>query len=762
MSNGLLRRDELAAIEALLNEGRLEEAQHQLASLPEGIGTEQERVYFVTRLLYQRGRLDRQGALERLGELLAENPDFQEARRVLDAAERGEPMPRIPPVATAGEDPNFRQTLPSSRLSGGELGAFPKPPIVPDLKEIGARAPSKPTPFPTEEGSARLPTPLPRVPSLELPAQRAGSSFPPPERTHPHRSTFPSPKTVGADASASRVLLENRFGDGDSESALRTAQPEGKAERDLQTARDFARFGEIERSKKELAELLEAPNLEPNVRAAAARVLIELGSPESALEHARRALSEDPKDPAVRITCAWALLRTGQGGLGPRHTTEIEGLLSALRVKDPSLASLLPALRAWVSFRRGDLTSALGFAQTAVSLDPNQPDALGALALASQRLGLTAEAERARQKLQNVAPEQIRILRDTLQDSELAQRRTEPWRMASEASVTELFGSVEAALRQGKNEPFRVEFEQASSERLRSIRRRGGDDVWPALAAAGARLFTQLPVLRHFAPYDSSVFSIERLSAAFDILYGASNAPWREHAPSLILVGAYCGETLRQAYGGEWQGSPENPGAASMEAIGLSIRPCERVKESLLSRKPLIFDPPAHLHPGADPLGNTAPLALAPPAPWGPEAWPPLGRLSEMGRLLPQSVIGVYCERTGAMLDHSVSSVASIDRYAQLLAPPTAPPALDAGWTRRVAVLVGAYLGEVLIGSARARWVETDQAEGPSAYRIELRDGSQTTPIARALDRFSSRRVSPLSDYVSRVLGGRGTILPPA
>ncbi|HEY8944593.1 MAG TPA: hypothetical protein VIM73_10045, partial [Polyangiaceae bacterium] len=348
--------------------------------------------------------------------------------------------------------------------------------------------------------------------------------------------------------------------------------------------------------------------------------------------------------------------------------------------------------------------------------------------------------------------------RASLRTAGLMPPPSERFSTASEADVAALFGDAETALVHGRPELAILGFERACQDRLRSLSRRGGAEAWPPIAAAAARLFTELPVLRHFAPFDCSLFGIERLSAAFDVLYGASGRTAFGDEGTILLAGAYFGDSLRQAFGGEWHGSPDLPRAASIEAIGMSIRPCEAVARSLRDREPLAFEAPAHLHPGADPLGNTVPLSLVPPSPWDPEPWPALHRVSELGRLLPQSVVGAYCARVASRLDHSVSSVAILDRYVTLLAPPKAPPALEAGWTRRVAVLLGAYLGEVLIRALGARWLEQDRPDGPAAYRIALRDGSQTTPIARALDRLSGRRAGPLSDYVSRIVGGRASL----
>jgi hypothetical protein len=275
------------------------------------------------------------------------------------------------------------------------------------------------------------------------------------------------------------------------------------------------------------------------------------------------------------------------------------------------------------------------------------------------------------------------------------------------------------------------------------------------LARTAARLFTELPVLSHFAPYDCSVFSVDRLDAALSLIFGKGGHGQSDEAIEQ-LVGAYVGESFRQAFGAEWQGVPAFPLSATIEGVGISARPCELVRARLRDGVPLAMQPPRNLHPGADPLGNSVPLTLSPPAPWDPSPFPSHEQVQELGRLLPHSVVGLYsAEQLQLPLDHSVSGAVAIDRYVALLVPPKAPPDPDAAWTRRVAILLGGYLGEVLVDAVGARWEGAGRASGQESYRLVLPSGSVTQPITRVLDRLSGRRVSPLSDYVTRLASGR-------
>jgi hypothetical protein len=200
-----------------------------------------------------------------------------------------------------------------------------------------------------------VPAPTSRIaqgPSLETPAQR-----PPNEPTLPPEpaSTIPSPQPPPSSRESLSpegprpTLLEitSALDRGAFDEALRLCRyAEASPELSLLKARVHARAGELEETELELRRLLRAPLLEPSLRAATARLLIELGFPTRALEQARHAVEDDPKDPLARVICAWALVRVDQRVLDPALSEQAEPLLSALRLRDPTLSALLPALRA--------------------------------------------------------------------------------------------------------------------------------------------------------------------------------------------------------------------------------------------------------------------------------------------------------------------------------------------------------------------------------------------------------------------------------
>ena len=139
--------------------------------------------YFATRILYQRGKLDLQGVMARLHELLRACPDFPEARAMLQAAERGtlQPDPQrfnqatVPPPAATD---NSRDTDSDEDDDDEEGDRLTEPGNAP------SRAPSRaPSVAPVE---ARLKTPqapgIPRAPLVPrfTPRENVAPSYVPP------------------------------------------------------------------------------------------------------------------------------------------------------------------------------------------------------------------------------------------------------------------------------------------------------------------------------------------------------------------------------------------------------------------------------------------------------------------------------------------------------------------------------------------------------------------------------------------------------
>jgi hypothetical protein len=124
MSGGPLTDERLGAVEACLNEGRLEEAQQKLVALGGATELGPGVSYLTTKLLFLRGRLDSQSVRDRLEEVIAECPDFPEAETLLRITN---PPPRAtpPPPSLPRERPSDLGTLVPPR---SEMPTEPAPP----------------------------------------------------------------------------------------------------------------------------------------------------------------------------------------------------------------------------------------------------------------------------------------------------------------------------------------------------------------------------------------------------------------------------------------------------------------------------------------------------------------------------------------------------------------------------------------------------------------------------------------------------------
>ena len=269
-----------------------------------------------------------------------------------------------------------------------------------------------------------------------------------------------------------------------------------------------------------------------------------------------------------------------------------------------------------------------------------------------------------------------------------------------------------------------------------------------------ARHLTQAPILRHFAPFDFSLFSIARLDAALALLYRGNVGPVTElRTRVLIGLGAYVGECLRQAYAGEWVGTAADLLRLHIEGQGLCFAPLRDMHARLQGGQALEVGDTPLPHPGAEPLGQRVALDVAPPTPWDPASWPNLAQIGLVGSQLGGSPVGMFCAAVELPLDLSFASLRAIDRYVTLLAPPLAPPDPEAIWVRRASVLVGAYMGEVLRSTRGGSWEPLRGDLRPEAYRVSLPGGAIALPVAAAFERLSGRRLEHPSDYARRITG---------
>jgi len=114
--------------------------------------------------------------------------------------------------------------------------------------------------------------------------------------------------------------------------------------------------------------------------------------------------------------------------------------------------------------------------------------------------------------------------------------------------------------------------------------------------------------------------------------------------------------------------------------------------------------------------------------------------------------VSEWCRRYAAgPLDGSMASLASVEAYLGLVAPPAAPPTRAEPWAVRVTVLLGAYLGEVLRETIGGAWeLDARTVNDPGEYRLRL--GKRVvTPVLEVHQRLLSRTALPLHDYASRL-----------
>lgn len=826
MQTGPLNHPLHTEIEARLNAGSFEEAQRLLAQL--GVGQEHVHAttYFATRILYQRGKLDISGVIARLGELLRACPEFPEAEAMLKAAERGTLRPDRqgfqqatlppPPVVVRERadtddeldldrltEPGFApSSIPNleAKLKTPTAPGIPRAPLVPRFTPRETAAPSYAPPRsaqltppdldltpPESPWSDTLSAPPPSSsnhdnPRVESPPAIAieigeldGFSAPPPVA---ERNTAPSPGAPGPRVSERPTVfsIATWLAEKDFERALAAVNQlgaESSAELSLLEVRALMGLGRKAAARRSLDRLCRAPLLEPDVRAAGARLLLELGDVDRAETQARRAYAEDPRSELIRLTLAWVVARRDAWLPSSRAATELSELLRDVAPESCALPALGYALSA-LKLLGASPEAARQAADAALSLDADSVDGLAVAAVVAQRQKRSADARRLEQRLLDLDHHAAEELATTLARLEqeppsslgrypaarapIIEQVTTPGPPVSRAAVSRARGpspweekELRLALGDGKAALF--DFEQGLARKLEAVARSGVRELSTA-AMITARYLTEAPVSRHFAPYDLSLFSISRLDVALGLLYRGGVGPRTElRTRALLGLGAYSGECLRQAYAGEWLGGSADLLTMHVEGQGLCFMPFRDMNARLQASQPLEVVSAPVAHPGAEPLGQRVALSLSPPTPWDPEPWPDVSRLPELGAKLRESPIGLYCAGVEVPLDLSFASLRSLDRYVTLLAPPLAPSDTEAGWVRRASVLVGAYVGEVLRATRGGAWEPIRGELRPEAYRLHLPGDIKALPVAAAFERLAGRRLEQLSDYARRVTG---------
>jgi len=182
MPAGPLDDPRLREVEDCLNQARFEEAQRKLVALGSVRDLGPGVAYLTTRLLAQRGRLDSTAVAERLRDLLAEAPNFPEAREYLMALGRGaaiDALGRAPTVSSGLRPPPAPEPEPE-RIVSDSPSPLPEPPS--SLRTRRAPRPSTlETPkVPPPPGYAPTRAPAPMLGSLEPPRSELPTEPAPP------------------------------------------------------------------------------------------------------------------------------------------------------------------------------------------------------------------------------------------------------------------------------------------------------------------------------------------------------------------------------------------------------------------------------------------------------------------------------------------------------------------------------------------------------------------------------------------------------
>jgi Flp pilus assembly protein TadD len=791
MGSGPLDHPRLLEIEERLDRAEIDTAQRLLAELGDLNVHRVAITYFATRLLYQRGRLDSAGVVDRLRELVLLEPDFPQATAMLTAAEKGTLRPDREGFLRATLDPapvSSQQHPISSRQSASTRPAPkrepPKPKQAPLLTldpdeldtdhdqlaiEGALTAPDAAGPVKAEPRRSMSMPDIPRAPILprfSVPENMAPSYAPgarsaslqfefeldlPEDPRDTIRQPEPPPSSTNSAEAPATERDPNTVPPG---ALLRAPGPESMLER----ARTTWDQGGHERALADVERLEHAPLLDPELRADCARFLIEAGEPERAVVQARYASQDDPSSPLVQLILAWALIRAARRS--PNHETidEAESVLRHLRAKPGPIPALAQALRASILAENGDAERAITTAKLALKLDPNALDAEAAISLACARLGRLDDARAAWERLHELSADEAERLSDRLQQLGVALRDVEAISAHSERSAVRLWDKIEIELFAGEQALASAAFERGAARELRGLVGESATDAIPLLATMAAGFFTTEPVWRHFAPFDLSLGSIARVEAVLDLLYGRVPRETLSLAayPAQVMLASYVGECLRQGYGGQWAGSLASPETVFVDANHTRFAPFHELRLRLEQGKPLLFEGAE----GRNSRQSGAPIVIpvTPPTPWDPAQWPSPRMLPRLGLAFSQSVVELYCaEFGGGPLDRSPVGLHSLDNYVALLAPSNARPAASARWVERTSVLIGAYLGEVLREAVGASWrAVIGPPIGPESYTLLLPDGSSTHPITRAYDRLSGRTSELLSHYAARLIDELG------
>lgn len=803
-----LDHTDLRQIEKTLDEGDTHEAATRLGLLGDA-GDHKDAIDFLTtRLLFQRGRIDSDGAADRVGAILDRVAHFPEAedwltelearteRSALDdtarsrrpaAGEPSAPPPsQAPSIPRAAPDPHhpFFDELDDDDVTPTEAGGSERDDTAADDLLLGraarTSAPAEP-PWSPDALDIEPPAPHPRRPGSEPPTR--------PDHARPRRAaTEPSTRPdlmrpeLGSELSAhpsykpfdslrAKEQLSARAGryrgGVDDPGEVLGGPRRGRTshgphasnrapfdpERRIVEAFQMVRDGLLDEARQLVPDEGAPTTQRPELRAMLGRVLLELGQAERAASEAAYALEHSPEAAEVRLVFAWSAVRYARqrdDAWSLEHAGRILKDLPQAAALDPGL---LDALAACVEVRVGVPAVALRLAQRALRNNADSLDALAALAEAAALCGDEQRAQTALERLHNISEDAAEQLGPRLARLGLGSH--------GPGSSAAHWLPLEHSLSSGAREVALEGLEALAAEAVD----RQGPRPWENADAAGraaAEFLTLAPVLRHFGPYDLSLHGIERLEAALEVIYGPGPRALDVAGSSRSLwqvAGAYLGETLRSCCEGRWLSEPAQLEDAVLEVLGGEVQPFQVVRRRILhgrhatlraalSEALELAPPEAH--------GVRVPERHAPPLPWGDAPWPSLDALPRFGRALGHSVVGAYAVAIGQpRLDRTGQSLAGIDRYLELIAPADSPLAEGAVWTRWLAVFLGAYLGEVLCREFAGSWDLIDRPE-PECFAVTL-GSRREKPVSVLLDTLTGRHPLSLADYLDQLRQTLGT-----
>jgi hypothetical protein len=772
MATSPLEQDGLRHIEKNLDEGHTAEAARLLARFANSRDHEVAITFLAARLLFQRGRIDADGAADRVHALLERSGPFPEAEDWLAELEgRTEP-------SALGELAGTQARL-AGETEEKTSPSHPPPSHAPSVP----RAAAEEHPYLDELGSDEDEEVTPAEPAAQRrhvlvhpPARNPNSSDPPPlPPPRPGAATAPAPPAVSEAVHASRTpprpsykpfdsmrakeQLSSRAGryrassypgelhseptppGGTNSASHGSGVSVGKVRRAILECWEHVLSGRLDDARALIPEEPSPATLDAESRVALARVLLEVGHAERAAAEATLALDAAPDLTEARLMFVWCAVRHARQRDDAWCLERAELLLKEANLGPSPEGGLVLALTACVEARIGTPAVALRLAQRALRANAESTDGLAALAEAAALCGEEPRAEAALERLftlSEAAAEQLTPRLRRLGVGEQGPTSSASVWMPLEHTLSS--GARDVAL-EGLEAMARDELPELELSRL---------ELREAAGHAVSHFFTLAPIFRHFGCYDLSLPSLERLEAALGLLYGPGPRPLDVQGSSSTLwrlAGLYLGETLRRVAGGRWR-SNEPLETAILEVLGQDVLPFQIVRHRIAHGRHATLSSALEnvlgALPRADPDRSSAhhqqarwdgASALAPPLPWDRD-WPSLEDLPRLGRALGHSVVAVYCAGHGvAALDRTSKTLPALDRYIELVAPPAAPLPANSAWTRWLAGFLGGYLGEVLCREFGGAWVRGD---GPdqAAAAIQVA-GRRITPVAVLLETLS-------------------------